>query len=112
MSCPFDRAIWLRSYTFPMSDEVTHAATIDHKHFLSMLQAAAEDLANTRTIDHDKRKAVTSDAHQLAHALDQDGRPEAASKAYEVIATLEHAGLPQPERLQEQVAELAALLEE
>lgn len=82
----------------------------DFQNYLDKLQGAAEDLSTSRTMDHEQRAEAKSTAHQLAHALDQAGHPEAAAKAYEVIATLDHEGLPQPERLQQQVEALAALL--
>lgn len=91
-------------YTFPMADAT------NFQHHLDKLQNAAEDLASTRTMDDEQRAEATTTAHQLAHALDQARHPEAAAKAYEVIATLDHEGLPQPERLQQQVEALAALL--
>ncbi|MGI4852515.1 MAG: hypothetical protein ACRYF4_00545 [Janthinobacterium lividum] len=80
------------------------------QHHLDKLQSAAEDLSTSRTMDDEQRAEAKSTAHQLAHALDQAEHPEAAAKAYEVIATLDHEGLPQPERLQQQVEVLAALL--
>lgn len=93
----------------PASTDATDG-TLNVKQQLSKLQDAAEDLASTRTIDHEDRAAASSAAHQIAEALDTAGPTDAATKAHDVVATLDHAGLPQPERLQQQVEALSESL--
>ena len=77
---------------------------------LRILQDAADDLANTRTIDAEARAEASGVAHRLARSLEDGGFASAAHHVRVVIGTLDHPGLPQPERLQEQVAALAKLL--
>ena len=77
---------------------------------LDLLQRAAYELANTRTIDPELRSDATAAAHRLLNPLETFGHVEAAVHVREAIATLKHAGLPQPERLEWQVNALAASL--
>ncbi len=108
-STPSERAA--TRYTFCMSDESTQAGTRnlhtesieETSDQLSLLQTAAEDLANTRTIDDETRAAVAFAAHKLARSLADAGFTDAAIIAQEIVAALNHAGLPQPERFHQQV---------
>ena len=77
---------------------------------LALLQTAADDLARSRTIDDDERAEALSVAHKFAGSLGMFGMHEATEIARSMEHNLQQDGLPQPERLQEQVAALAALL--
>ncbi len=77
---------------------------------LRVLQDAADALASTRTFDAEDRSAALAAAHKLGRVLEQSGVTQAGPHLQAIIATLDHPGLPQPERLQEQVAALAKLL--
>ncbi len=77
---------------------------------LRVLQDAAADLENSRTIDAEDRATALHAAHKLLQLLEQSGTATGVQHAREIITTLDHTGLPQPERLQEQVDALAHLL--
>lgn len=77
---------------------------------LTLLQTAADDLARSRTIDDDERAEALSIAHKFAGSLGMFGMHEATEIARTMEQNLEQDGLPQPERLQDQVAALHALL--
>ena len=77
---------------------------------LALLQTAADDLARSRTIDDDERAEALSIAHKFAGSLGMFGMHEATEIARAMEQNLEQDGLPQPERLQDQVAALHALL--
>lgn len=77
---------------------------------LDLLQRAADDLATSRTIDDDLRAEALSVAHKLAGSLGMFGMHDATEAARAIEQNLEQDGLPQPERLQEQVAALHTLL--
>ena len=77
---------------------------------LTLLQTAADDLARSRTIDDDERAEALSIAHKFAGSLGMFGLHAATDVARAIEQNLEQDGLPQPERLQEQVAALQALL--
>ncbi|MEG9433791.1 Hpt domain-containing protein [Terriglobus sp. ADX1] len=77
---------------------------------LALLQRAAEQLSTTRTMDDDLRAHALSTAHKMAGSLGMFGLHSATETARAVEHTLDHEGLPQPERLQEQVNALAAVL--
>jgi HPt (histidine-containing phosphotransfer) domain-containing protein len=78
---------------------------------LALLQRAAEDLATSRTIDGEQRAEAISVAHTLAGSLGMFGFHAATEHARAIEQTLDHEGLPQPERLEEQVAALTAALQ-
>ncbi len=78
---------------------------------LELLQRAAEELTTSRSIDSDLRSEAVSVAHKLAGSLGMFGFTDATEHARAIELTLDHPGLPQPERLQEQVATLAAVME-
>ena len=73
---------------------------------LHLLARAAEELSTTRTIDPALRAEALDVAHKLAGSLGMFGYTEATEHARLIEETLEHAGLPQPERLQQHVADL------
>lgn len=77
---------------------------------LALLKRAAEQLSTTRTIDDDLRADALSTAHKMAGSLGMFGLHSATETARAVEHILDHEGLPQPERLQEQVNALAAVL--
>ena len=77
---------------------------------LALLQTAADDLARSRTIDDDERAEALSIAHKFAGSLGMFGMHEATEVARAMEQNLLQDGLPQPERLQEQVAALQTLL--
>ena len=77
---------------------------------LDLLQTAADDLARSRTIDDDERAESLSIAHKFAGSLGMFGMHAATDVARDIEQNLQQDGLPQPERLQEQVAALRALL--
>lgn len=78
---------------------------------LELLQRAADELANSRSIEPDLRAEAVSVAHKLAGSLGMFGFSDATECARAIEQTLDHPGLPQPERLQEQVSALAAVME-
>jgi HPt (histidine-containing phosphotransfer) domain-containing protein len=78
---------------------------------LALLQNAAEDLSTSRTIDGEQRADAISAAHTLAGSLGMFGLHAATEHARAIEQTLDHDGLPQPERLEEQVAALMAALQ-
>jgi HPt (histidine-containing phosphotransfer) domain-containing protein len=78
---------------------------------LKLLQRAADDLVNSRTIDTEQRSEAASVAHKLAGSLGMFGFNDATDYARVIEVSLDQAGLPQPERLQEQVAALVASME-
>jgi HPt (histidine-containing phosphotransfer) domain-containing protein len=77
---------------------------------LALLQRAAEQLSTTRTIEDDLRADATSTAHKMAGSLGMFGLHSATDAARAIEHSLDQDGLPQPERLQEQVSTLAAIL--
>lgn len=77
---------------------------------LALLKRAAEQLSTTRTMDDDLRADALSTAHKMAGSLGMFGLHSATETARAVEHILDHEGLPQPERLQEQVNALAAVL--
>lgn len=77
---------------------------------LRVLQDAAANLEESRTIDAEDRATAHAAAHHLLHLLEQAGPTAGVQHAREIIATLDHPGLPQPERLQQQVDALSHLL--
>lgn len=77
---------------------------------LEVLQRAADDLATSRTIDDDLRAEALDVAHKLAGSLGMFGMHDATEAARSIEHNLQQDGLPQPERLQEQVAALHSAL--
>lgn len=77
---------------------------------LALLQRASEQLSTTRTIDADLRAEALSTAHKMSGSLGMFGLHSATEAARAVEHSLDQEGLPQPERLQEQVSALAAIL--
>lgn len=77
---------------------------------LTLLQRAAEHLSTTRTLEEDLRANAVSTAHKMAGSLGMFGLHSATEAARAIEHSLDHEGLPQPERLQEQVDALAAIL--
>ena len=77
---------------------------------VALLQHAAEQLSQTRTLDAELRAEALGLAHKLAGSLGMFGYKAATQHAREIEQALEAAGLPQPERLQRLVADLAASL--
>lgn len=77
---------------------------------LRVLQDAAANLENSRTIDAEDRATALHAAYRLLHLLEQSGTATGVQHARDIIATLDHPGLPQPERLQQQVDALSHLL--
>lgn len=77
---------------------------------LRVLQDAAANLENSRSIDAEDRATALHAAHRLLHLLEQGGTAGGVQHARDIIATLDHPGLPQPERLQQQVDALSHLL--
>jgi len=77
---------------------------------LELLQRAADDLASSRTIAPEQRAEALSVTHKLAGSLGMFGFNDATEHARAIELTLEHEGLPQPERLQEQVAALVSCM--
>lgn len=78
---------------------------------LELLQKAADDLSTSRAIDPEQRSEALDVAHKMAGSLGMFGFSDATEHARAIEMTLEHAGLPQPERLQEQVAALIACMQ-
>ncbi|AFL90047.1 Hpt domain-containing protein [Terriglobus roseus DSM 18391] len=78
---------------------------------LAILQRAADDLANSRTIDPEQRAEALSIAHKLAGSLGMFGFNDATEHARAIELTLENDGLPQPERLEKHVAALTACMQ-
>jgi HPt (histidine-containing phosphotransfer) domain-containing protein len=78
---------------------------------LELLQRAADELATSRSIGPELRVEAISVAHKLAGSLGMFGFADATECARAIELTLDHDGLPQPERLQEQVAALVAVME-
>ena len=95
----------------PATQELWQDSISETRARLHLLQHAADDLARSRTIDHEPHRTATAAASDLAGALSLFGMHDAAGLARDVEATLNHPGLPQPERLQEQVAVLQTALE-
>ena len=77
---------------------------------LSLLQHVADRVSATRSIDPEDRAAALDAAHKLAGGLGMYGFMEATEHARLIEQTLDVAGLPQPERLQKHVDDLAASL--
>ncbi len=77
---------------------------------LTLLQRAADHLSTTRTLEEDLRGEAVSTAHKMAGSLGMFGLHSATEAARAVEQSLDHNGLPQPERLQEQVDALTAIL--
>jgi HPt (histidine-containing phosphotransfer) domain-containing protein len=78
---------------------------------LALLQRAADELSTSRTIDSDLRAEAIAIAHKMAGSLGMFGFHDATEHARAIEVTLDHPGLPQPERLEQQVAALVASLE-
>ncbi|ADV81478.1 Hpt domain-containing protein [Terriglobus saanensis] len=77
---------------------------------LDLLDRAAEELTETRTLDPDLRSEVTSISHKLAGSLGMFGYLEATAIARRIELDLENPGLPQPERLRKDVDALKSSL--
>jgi len=79
---------------------------------LLLLQSAAEQLSNSRSLDAELRAEAIAVAHKLAGSLGMFGFAEATEHARSIEQQLEHDGLPQPERLQASVDALSETLRE
>jgi len=77
---------------------------------IDLLDRAAEELSDTRTLDPDLRAEATSVSHKLAGSLGMFGYLEATEIARKIELDLENPGLPQPERLRRDVDALKASL--
>lgn len=77
---------------------------------IGLLQRAAAQLSENRTIDADLRAEVLTIAHKLAGSLGMFGFSASTEEARAIEAELSKEGLPQPERLQLHVDALAASL--
>jgi HPt (histidine-containing phosphotransfer) domain-containing protein len=77
---------------------------------IDLLDRAAEELSDTRTLDPELRAEATSVSHKLAGALGMFGYTEATEIARRIELDLENPGLPQPERLRKDVDALKASL--
>lgn len=80
------------------------------KQRLHLLQRAADELEETRSLGEGLRAEALSAAHKLAGSLGMFGHEEASQRAHAIQMDLEAPGLPQPERLQEHVERLQTLL--
>ncbi len=77
---------------------------------VALLQRAAAQLSQTRTLDADVHAEALAIAHKLAGSLGMFGFAAGTEHARAVEAELSHPGLPQPERLQAYTDALAASL--
>ena len=77
---------------------------------IDLLDRAAEELSDTRTLNPDLRAEATSVSHKLAGSLGMFGYLEATGIARKIELDLENPGLPQPERLRRDVDALKASL--
>ena len=78
---------------------------------MALLQRAADELSTSRSIDPELRAEALSIAHKLAGSLGMFGFNDATDLARAIETTLDHDGLPQPERLQEQMAALRTCMQ-
>ncbi len=77
---------------------------------VTLLQQTADRVSATRSIDPEDRAAALDVAHKLAGSLGMYGFMEATEHARLIEQTLDVTGLPQPERLQKHVDDLALSL--
>ncbi len=77
---------------------------------IALLQQTADRVSATRSIDSAERAESLDVAHKLAGSLGMYGFMEATEHARLVEQTLDVTGLPQPERLQKHVDDLALSL--
>jgi HPt (histidine-containing phosphotransfer) domain-containing protein len=77
---------------------------------IALLQRAATQLSNARTLDSDLHAEALSIAHKLAGSLGMFGYTAGTEHARAIEIELSHPGLPQPERLQRNVDALVASL--
>lgn len=77
---------------------------------LALLDRAATELTETRSLDEELRAEAISTAHKLAGSLGMFGHGGATEFARSIEADLEASGLPQPERLRQHVDKLQATL--
>jgi len=77
---------------------------------IDLLDRAAEELSDTRTLGPELRAEVTAISHKLAGSLGMFGYLEATEIARKIELDLENPGLPQPERLRRDVDALKASL--
>jgi HPt (histidine-containing phosphotransfer) domain-containing protein len=77
---------------------------------IGLLQRAAAQLSESRSIDADLREEALTVAHKLAGSLGMFGFSASTEEARAIEAELSKEGLPQPERLQLHVDALAASL--
>jgi HPt (histidine-containing phosphotransfer) domain-containing protein len=75
---------------------------------IALLQRAAAQLSESRSIDTDLRAEALTVAHKLAGSLGMFGFSAGTEEARAIEAELSKEGLPQPERLQSHVDALAA----
>jgi HPt (histidine-containing phosphotransfer) domain-containing protein len=77
---------------------------------VKLLQRIAGSVSGTRSIDAEDRTSALDAAHKLAGSLGMYGYMEATEHARRIEQVLDVTGLPQPERLQRHVDDLAASL--
>jgi HPt (histidine-containing phosphotransfer) domain-containing protein len=77
---------------------------------VALLQRAASQLTETRTLDTELHTEALSTAHKLAGSLGMFGFTAGTEHARAIEAELSHPGLPQPERLQAHVDALVVSL--
>jgi HPt (histidine-containing phosphotransfer) domain-containing protein len=75
---------------------------------IALLQHAAAQLSETRTLDADLHAEALGIAHKLAGSLGMFGFAAGTEHARAIEAELSHDGLPQPERLQSHVDALVS----
>lgn len=77
---------------------------------IELLERAAEQLSETRTLEPELRAEAIDIAHKLAGSLGMFGYDKATEISRAIEIDLEAPGLPQPERLQKHVTGLRASL--